>query len=358
MKVAWIFPAVAAVFSGAASAQSVFESSIQRDFVLRQLGGLRITNARGPIEVHGWSMDKLRVKAIRRVRAADEAQARRIFESLEISFANSSNEIELSADYDRGLTLGERLQRREGGQESMELIVFAPAKLNLGIWAVDGQVRVKDWGASLEVRSGRGNLELTDVAGERVSAVCTECGLRASNVRGKLVCSVIHGSVEISNVEGPEVFVETTGAPIRSSNVRGSQTYVSKAGAIEGSRLSGKIQFQTDSGDVRISAADGFVSGRTASGLIDVNVEAWRFLEDKAIIESHRGSVSFGLPAGFSAELDLWAGQGQPRLEGFSLQQPRVQGASSAGRLRGQVGAGGELFQVRSREASVLLKRL
>src|SRR6185437_701938 len=49
-----------------------FGEEIERDFSLRSIGTLQVTNLRGSITIQGWALDKIRVKAVRRVIASNE----------------------------------------------------------------------------------------------------------------------------------------------------------------------------------------------------------------------------------------------------------------------------------------------
>ncbi len=337
----------------------VFEDQFEKDFSIRSFGELQVTNLRGGIEIRGWSQDKIRVRARRKVRAEGKEEANKLFSALDVRFLGTSGALELSAEYGKNLTIEERLRERKSPRTSMELLVLAPAGLKLKVWSMEGRVSVKDWSDRLEVRTGTGAVDVEGVSGSVVSLLCPSCSIRASSVKGVLRCMGGSGRVDLKDIDGKEIFVETHAGSISASGVRGGQLYVSKTGNIKGDRLSGNVEFHTTAGSVRIDELNGFASGTTQEGPIDVRVRQWRF-SDKALFESNRGKIRLEFPASFSGEVDLWSLYGKARLD-FSLVQSTdygVYGPEPRNHLRGRVGDGGEQLRAFSQEGDVTLTRI
>jgi DUF4097 and DUF4098 domain-containing protein YvlB len=343
-----------------------FQDSIVREFPLRSLGDLRITNARGDIYIDGWAQDRVRIQALRKAHAASLDEAKKIFAYTDIKYKNVDSEIEVSAEYGRGLSIEERLKERRSPKVSMDLHVLAPANLSLHVWAVSGHVVVKGWDTHLEVRSTEGVVDIDSIHKGDVAVLCPSCTLHVRNVHASVRCMGGSGGIEVSNVSGPHVYVESDGGSVNLSKIDGKQLYVSKSGSIQGTQLKGRIEFHTRQGNVSISDSSGFISGRTESGAVSAEMNHW-FFADKALIESVTGNVSLILPPSFSGEVDLRSGSGHvssafslilpPNSEGEGLLREKASRRPFS-RLMGVVNDGGEELKLASGSGNVSLLKL
>src|SRR6185312_16056146 len=145
---------------------------------------------------------------------------------VDFRFSAGDGNIELSAEYGRGMTIQERLQEREHPQTAMEMTVFAPAKLKLVVWAVNGKVSLKGWSAPLEVRTSSGPIRIETIKSDSVSLLCPSCAIEARSVRSSLRCMGGSGPIELSDVSGQTVYVESVSGALKLSHVEGEQLYV------------------------------------------------------------------------------------------------------------------------------------
>jgi hypothetical protein len=333
-----------------------FSDEIERDFSLRSIGKLHVTNARGSLHVQGWALDKVRVKAKRRAEAGSVEDAKKLLSAVDIRFSHSGDDIEVSAEYGKGLVLAERVREREHPKTSMDLVIYAPANLALSVWTVQGKASVKRWNARAEVRTAGGAIEVEDLKAENLSILCPSCSMQVRRVKATVRCIGGSGTIDIANVDGEHLYVETDQGAVSVAGAKGEQLYVSKSGKVSGKDLEGRIEFHTASGAVSITEARGYLSGRTESGDIYAKMRAWQF-SDKALIESIRGSVSVTMPSTFSGDVEVWSVQGKASVA-FPVEKLRRQdlvGPEPANRLSGRVGRGGELLKLHSETGNVSL---
>jgi hypothetical protein len=336
-----------------------FHDEIERDFAVRSIAQLQVTNMRGDISIQGWSLDKIRIKARRKALASNAEEAKRLFSAVDFRHQASNSLIELAAEYGRGLSLEERLREREHPRTSMEMTVFAPAGLKLKIWGVDGKILVRGWSASVDVRDSTGSINIESVKSGGASVLCPSCAIRIRSVRGPVRSMGGSGNIELSDVDSRLVYVETEAGSISASQVRGEQLYVTKSGPITARELSGRIEFHAGDGPVRITDSSGFLSGRTTGGSIHAQMRDWKFA-DKAVIESVQGEIELKLPLDFSGEVDLKSGTGTTEL-GFPVEitdertvsRGGIVPSRSPGQITGRVGEGGELLKVSSTRGNV-----
>lgn len=334
-----------------------FSDEIERDFTLRSIGRLEIANMRGNITVQGWALDRVRVKAKRYVRAASQTEAKRLLAAVDFRYEASQGDIELSAEYGRGLEIQERLQERADPRTRMEMVVYAPANLRLRVWAVAGSVALKSWNSDVEIRTADGPIDVDSVKSGNVSLLCPSCAIRVHGVRGSVRCMGGAGSIAISDVKGPQIYAETDGGPLSVSSVVGEQLYVSQSGGVSGKNLNGRIEFHTRDAPVEISDSSGFLSGRTDSGRITAAMRDWTFL-DRALIETGQGSIRLALPGSFAGDVDVWSRTGKMQL-GFPLAQVEsTQNPVSSHRAIGRIGDGGGALKIYSDSGDIDLERL
>src|SRR5258708_2114515 len=112
MRVIWAFflllSGVLSLVSSVHAAEQEFSDEIERDFNLRSMGQIQLTNLRGNISVQGWSQDKIRVHARRRVFAENETVAKAAFSAMDFRYQELDGNIECSAQYGRGLEIHQR----------------------------------------------------------------------------------------------------------------------------------------------------------------------------------------------------------------------------------------------------------
>jgi hypothetical protein len=70
---------------------------------------------------------------------------------------------------------------------------------------------------------------------------------------------------------------------------------------------------------VNVTELNGFASGRSESGDIEIKARDWEF-HDNALIESQRGNVTVWLPANFAGDIDVSSRKGTAEVS-FSLKR-------------------------------------
>jgi DUF4097 and DUF4098 domain-containing protein YvlB len=290
-----------------------FDDEIERDFNLRSRGQIQLTNLRGNITVIGWSQDKIRVHAKRRVFAENAAEAKQAFSAMDFRFEETDGNIECFAQFGRGLEIGKRIEERDRPaefQSKMDMIVYAPSKFKLKVWTSGGALSLKNWNGLVELRTVSGDISLDSVNAEKVSTLCQNCSVKFKAVKGSIRGITDGGNMSLEDVSGTDIFLDAGAGDIDANSVSGEQLYVTKSGKILAKDLRGHVEFQTKSGAVEIAGLRGFTSGKTETGSIQLHADQWEF-HDKALIESTRGNISLFLPTNFSAEVDLSSEHGK-----------------------------------------------
>jgi hypothetical protein len=335
-----------------------YVEEVERDLPLRQLKPLHITNVRGDISVHGWSLDKLRIKFRKKVVAASPIQATRFLSLMDYRYVSSEPSLEITSQYSKDLSIGERLKEEDHSKVRLEMEIYAPSQLKLQMWGVDGALNLKGWTGLAELRARAGVVRVEGFKGDTVSLTCESCSAQFKQVRGSIRSATGGGSVELSQVQGGHVYVETIQGSIQSADVKGDQLYTTKQGLIQGAGLKGKIEFHAENSTVSLADIDGVLSGYLESGVMNAHVKSWR-ASDQATIETLAADVNLTLPREFSATVDVWSKQGKSEIQ-FSVVEaadPNVMGPLPMGRVYGRVRQGGQLLRVLSDTGALRLRR-
>jgi DUF4097 and DUF4098 domain-containing protein YvlB len=240
-----------------------YTENFSRTVRLGRNGTFDLQNVAGDITVTGGGGDDVRIDAIKRVRHPNEAEGKALLSEIEIQVIDRSGRVEVRTEY----------PRRRNWSGGVDFTVSLPRD------------------ASVSLRSVSGTVKVTNINGE----------LRAESISGDIVAmttkkvrtaKTVSGDVEISEAEADEVSVgsvsgdvvvnrlkaggfdaQTVSGDLRLTDVEVDHSSLrSVSGDIDyAGRLgrNGRYQFQSHSGDIRITPADarGFaIEASTFSG--------------------------------------------------------------------------------------------
>lgn len=335
----------AVLFLAISAHSAEFVDEFEKDFPLKSVGALKVTNGVGSTTLQGWSMDKIRVKVTRKVEAATLEESQQILKAYDVDFSEREGNLELSVLTGKDQDLGVRLKERKAARVKVDLLIKAPAHLNLDYWGVNGNFSVQNWNSSVSSRLFSGEMKFEDIStfGKGVAAVCPECKFEFKSIKANLRCLGGKKEVLLHQVAGREIYVETSSGNQLFRNVSGQQMSVSADGKITGESQVGSVDFGTRSGDIALSGLRGRVSGRTGSGAISVSATHWD-LRERSFLESDSGSVHLELPEDFSGTADLWSVEGKVEMDfpfkAFESHSKIAEPVFKGKRLRGVLGTG------------------
>ena len=335
-----------------------FVDEVEKDYSLRSIGTLRVTNAKGDISIQGWSMDKVRIKLKKRVTADTPAQAEKLFDAVHYRYTSTDGNIEISSQYGNSLSIADRLKEKDHPSVRMDFIIYAPSSMKLSIWSVDGKVNLKNWNATVDVRASGGGVRLEGIKSDSTSVFCKTCSVQLKNIKSSVRCMGGTGNLELIGVLGKDIYVQTTSGQLKLWRIRGDQLYISESGSIDGQILSGKVTFQAHEASVGFKDVSGFLSGSAKSGDITASFRDWEF-QDKSLIESTTGKIQLTLPRRFSGDIDVWSLRGKVVFD-FPFEKTQstaVYGPEQENHLTGKVSEGGELLKVFSDGGDISILR-
>ncbi|HUY15594.1 MAG TPA: DUF4097 family beta strand repeat-containing protein [Terriglobia bacterium] len=195
-----------------------------------------------------------------------------------------------------------------------------------------------------------------------------KCGTGSGNievegVHGPAHASTGSGNISISNL-GDEVSASTGSGRIILGRVKGPVRATDGSGTIQASDIAGNFHLSTGSGDIQlseISPGDGNVS--TGSGNVKVtgvhgalrvgagsgSISAQGHPTGGWVLHTGSGSLTVRIDPGASFDLDAHTDSGQIETQ----RSVTVQGTLRRGTLRGKVGSGGPLVNLRTGSGSI-----
>ena len=286
------------------SADTELRDQIEKTWRVRSGGILRIVNPRGKIRVRGWQLDQVRVTAERIFKDRGLAKDKGLIESTDVSFRESRNVLELTANYALNLPLLEKIDEDLDPLVTIDLDVRAPSNLVLEIWSKDSSVQIDDWNQRVNVRSNSGSIDMQEIIGSEVGITCSLCKITLSKIKAALRVFGGGGDITISEVDTDLLSVSSTNGNMNLSDISGRQLYHSQDGHIAGRALRGEISFRTVTGSAEFDRCGGSVSGYSRDGKVRVDLDRWK-TDVGAFIETKNSDIEILLPQDLLAQFEV-----------------------------------------------------
>lgn len=204
------------------------------------------------------------------------------------------------------------------------------------------QVRSKTGSGSEKIEGIRGAVDATTGSGS----------ITMDNIGDDVVAHTGSGSIELNQVSG-RVEARTGSGSIRAERIAGSVKAQTGSGSVTLEQTSAErgagwdVEVNTGSGSIEVTGVNGPLRAQTGSGGITVSgipAGDWE-------LNAASGTVTLRL--GATAAFDLYAHTSSGRI---SVDQPvTVMGAISKHEMRGKVGGGGHLIEVRTSSGGIAI---
>ncbi|MBN1164092.1 MAG: DUF4097 family beta strand repeat protein [Candidatus Krumholzibacteriota bacterium] len=274
-------------------ASSQYEETIIRTLKLEGAEGVYIKNASGMITVIGEKGRRdIALKAIKKVKARDEEEAKKIASMMEIEISRSGDKLKIEANYPKGGRMKKNVLSFILGKSvkmGIEMYVVIPADMDLSIVSASGNVDISDINGPVGVSAASGNVEVRNIKeglevsvasgmikavdiGRHMSLTSASGSIFARNIGGDVAIRAASGSIELFELQGDldcslmsgDAVVDGVGAVIF-EGTSGSSRFVGVRGAVEASVASGNLDFRVNPDkdvDYRITASSGDISLR------------------------------------------------------------------------------------------------
>ena len=210
-------------------------------------GTFDLQNAAGNIVVNGGGGDEVRIDAVKSVRHRLEATARAALSDVRINVTERGGNVEVRTEQ----------PRRGNAVSAVEYTVAVPRGASVVLQTVSGDVRVTNIGGELRAQSMSGSITAASV--RRVRELRSVSGTidLSDGESDELTAHTLGGDVLVRNLKGRVLDLQTVTGDVRLMGVEVERARLeSMAGDLDYSgRLarSGRYEFQTHSGDIRLS---------------------------------------------------------------------------------------------------------
>ena len=196
----------------------------------------------------------------------------------------------------------------------------------------------------LNSHTGSGDQTVDGIRGP-VEAHAGSGNIRASSLGGETDLSTGSGDMRLENIKG-DVRAHSGSGEIQASGIAGAFQAEAGSGNIHLEQTAaGEVHSRTGSGDVELRGVSSLLNAHTGSG--NLNIEGTPKAEWR--VNAGSGNVSVKVPANAAFDLDVATGSGT-----ISLNHPvTVSGMITRRAVRGKVGTGGSLVEVRTSSGNV-----
>ena len=240
-----------------------YTEAFSRTLRLGRNGTFDLQNVSGDITVTGGGGDDVRIDATKRVRHPNEAEAKAILSEIEIQVQERSGRVDVRTEYPRN-------RNWSGG---VDFTVSVPRDASVGLRTVSGTVKVSNINGELRAESVSGDI-ITSSTRKLRMAKTVSGDLEISDAEAEeFSASTVSGDVIVNRLKASGFDAQSVSADLRLTDVEVDHASLrSVSGDIEYvGRLQkgGRYQFQSHSGDVRVTPTDnrGFsIEASTFSG--------------------------------------------------------------------------------------------
>jgi len=214
-------------------------------------------NGHGPVTVNAGAARSFSYTVRLSVRAASEAEARRILDRAPLQVVTQGDTLVLTAP---------------GGAVMARITVKAPRLSAVAIGTSDGAVEASGIDGTLDVNSRAGEILADRIHGR--CALATGGGdVRIGTVGGPVECTTSGGNITLKLARG-DVRLETFGGDITAEQVDGSVQAQTAGGGVHVHMAGGSVNAATGGGEIVIDKANGTVTARNMAGPVEVGAAA------------------------------------------------------------------------------------
>ena len=248
---------------GGAGRGPEYTENFSRTVRIGRTGALDLQNVAGDISVTGGGGDDVRIDAVKRVRHPNEAEAKALLSEIAIEVADRGGRVEVRTEY----------PRRRNWSGGVDFTLSVPRDASVSLRSVSGTVKVTNINGELRAETVSGDIITMTAKKLRVAKTVSGDVEISESEADELSLGSVSGDVVVNRLKGSGFDAQSVSGDLRLTDVEIDHASIrSVSGDIDYSgRLArnGRYQFQSHSGDIRVTPADarGFaIEASTFSG--------------------------------------------------------------------------------------------
>lgn len=210
-------------------------------------GTFSLENVSGEIVITGGGGNDVRIEATKRVRHPIESEARAILQALTINVAERDGSVDVRTEY----------PRRRNWSGSVDYLVTVPRDASVSLRSISGGVKITSVNGELRAESVSGGITTTGAHKIRTLKSISGDVQVSDSESDDLIAGTVSGGLVIRNVKARIVSLSSVSGDVRLTDIDADHVEMR---AVSGNleymgRLSrsGRYEFQTHSGNVRIT---------------------------------------------------------------------------------------------------------
>jgi DUF4097 and DUF4098 domain-containing protein YvlB len=213
-------------------------------------GSLDLQNVAGDITVTGGGGDDVKIDAVKRVRHPNETEGKALLSEITIDVADRNGRVEVRTGY----------PRRRNWAGGVDFTVSVPRDATVALRSVSGTLKVTNVNGELRAETVSGDI-VTMTTRKLRSAKTVSGDVDVSEAEAEeLSVGSVSGDVTVNRLKGSGFDAQTVSGDLRLADVEIDHASLrSVSGDIDyAGRLgrNGRYQFQSHSGDIRVTPAD------------------------------------------------------------------------------------------------------
>jgi len=325
----------------------------QKNIDISDKAELVVINPVGKIEIRGDQSPMISISAVKNVRAADQAEAEKMAELIEIKVNKSGGKVTIKTDYlkrtDRSKSFWEKLFG--GGSDSfgsVDFLITVPHQCRIDAKNTSGDISVTDVVGNIIILGTSGNQRLENIEGD-VNLSAISGGISLYGIKGQIEVETASSDMEMGSIIG-RIDIHSTSGSKKGDDISGMVTIAQTSGTVTLNRLNGDLRIKSTSGDIAIGQEEGSINILSHSGRVEIGTE---LVSDRDYyVETTTGDILFKVPEVSSGSVRLETISGE-----ISAEIPMSVKASSDKKLTGSFGKGGPLIALITSSGDVRLEQ-
>ncbi len=263
----------AILIAGAASAKS-YRFEYQKSVEVAGKPEILVSNTSGSVEITAAPVTDVNISALKNVRAADQAEAEKIADRIEIKVTKNGNLVKIETNYLKGragsLSFWERLfGTGEDSYGGVDYNITVPQECRIEVDNVSGNVTVSGIKEEVSINTTSGDLSLKDITG-LIDVATVSGAMELDNIKGDINISATSSDARLTAIDGM-IDIRTTSGDIRGVDIRGPMTVSETSGEVSLASIAGDVRIKSDlrryrhrTGIRRIGNYDSFRNGKNS----------------------------------------------------------------------------------------------
>ncbi len=333
-----------------ASAET-FQFNYKKNIAISEHPELILKNKTGSVEIMGGPVDNIEISAIKKIRAADQVEAERMAEFIEIKVVKGGDRLTVETVY---------LENPEGNQSFWNRLL-GKGKDVLG--SVDFMITIPfDCAVNLDIL--KGDAKITNVENE-VYIVNSEGRLVFAHIKGPVFVQTVSADINLSDIDG-DISLISSGSQARIESVSGRTRIKATSGSIKARLIDGPVDISSTSATIDVAQLTGDIKIKATSGSIKINQElggldisthdgdvviAASLDSDRGyFVSTRKGNITFSVPETASGSVKL-----ETRSGGINTELPLIIRSFEKNKLVGDFGSSGPKINLVTESGDITL---